>query len=287
MENDWQTQLHEFRDAQINTSLLTLEPLAEEDRGRIKIMLELLSEIGSTDTGEPLLTFNDKQVTPRDHIGNLVDQLRGDIYPILERNAPFASLRNIMCYAEYAALLRYGTAGARSESGNLNRLFGHFSYGRFERDYRRYASYLIQLYRHDLVHLTAPRMKVIQTTIRGTTGISVAGFSIDSSCIHGDYDALCSQMKQESFRSGLAHLRLDATNIHIHAQSLYFDLIHFLTDWQGELSHSDLENRSFAENFIAATLRSAVKVFDKPPIDQGANKHIILKEEVDTLAPRF
>lgn len=275
MENIWQDRLRVFIDSNIENSLSSLTVVDQKDTDRIRGLLQIMTEIRSANDTEPLLKYNDKFVTPREHLVNLLDQLKGDIYPILQKqNAPFTALRNIMCFAEYIALLKFGTLGQKSEQGNLPRLFGHFSYGRFEKNYREYSPYLIQLYRHDLIHLTSPRQKIIYTTINNITGLSITGFYIDSTCPNNDYDELCSLMRNESNRSGLKHLRLRATEIVIHVQSLYFDLVLFIKDYISELAHNADMNEKFAQIHIKTTIRSALKVYDNPPINQDDNKHI-------------
>lgn len=276
MENSWKQDLQQHIDICTVEAVATCTFTRPKDEDAVRTMLSVLTEVESKNDIEPRLFYNGAFVTPQQHLQNLLVQLEGDIYPIVLRNAPFAAIREVMCYAEYIALLRYGTTTPSSSSGNLLRLLSHFSFGRFARDYHQYAEHLTQLYRHDLVHLTSPRIKIIPTLIQGRPYMTVAGFSIESSCLEGSHVEVCSSMRNERFRANLNHLRLTGdtkVTIHIHVQSLYFDLVHNIQDWISEMSQSKPENERFSKNFLATSVKTSVKLYNKPPIDQSANKH--------------
>jgi len=287
----WRQKLDNFVNETIKECLEKILDLPEKDKKQIEKKLIELAEIKDANQIEPILKYNNKFVTPREHLQDLIDQLRGDVFPLINPNvtgsgAPFTVLRNIFCYMEYIALLRFGRK-RNSESGNLEKLLDCFGPEDIQSRYRVYKKYLIQLYRHDLVHLTSPRMKIIQIKDNNKNQIDFAGFFMVADIIgpdkdqkklqiFGDFDQACSLMRSSEFRkNSFIHLRLARSTITINTISMFFDLINYIKDYQASLAKEEELNRNFAENLIKANLNSAVKLVKELPIDISKNKQII------------
>jgi hypothetical protein len=286
----WQKKLEEHINKTIEECFKKITDFADKEKEYIKEKMLELSEVQDANNTEPTIKYNNKFITPREHLQDLIDQLHGDIFPLLKvpevtaGGAPFTVLRNIFCYMEYVALLRFGKK-RNSESGNLEKMLDDFGPEDMKARYRIYKKYLIQLYRHDLVHLTSPRMKIIQIK-NDRNRIAYAGFFIISdvvgqnnvqkkSKILGDFDQACSLMRSVNFRkNSFIHLRLSESTITINTLVMFFDLINYLKDYQASLAKEEELNRNFAENLIEANLNSAIKLIKEQPIDLSKNKQI-------------
>jgi len=301
--SSWQVKLQSFIDQQITREIEIFKKenikstLTEDEEKTIKEHMRELAVIEDSDNGEPKLTYLDlsKKITPREHLEDLLKQLRDDVYPLLRvpsvtpGGAPFTVLRNVFSYLDYVALLRYGPAGNNYGRGigNMYKILDNFGPADMQKRYRQYKEYLIQIYRHDLVHLTSPRYKIMKVINKNAKeNIEKVGFSIITGTINDkkeekkkqilqDFEQGCLLMKSEKFRDKIFfHLRLDHRTPTINSFSMFFDLANYIIGYQDSLKKDEKLNRDFAENFIAANLSSALKLFNKRSLNMLENSHI-------------
>src|SRR5690554_503210 len=96
--------------------------------------------------------------SPQQYIQNLIDQLRGDIFPLLNANAIFTVARNTFCFIDHVSSLKLGPNYNGNQTDRIETIlkeFAHFdSY--INSKYTKYAKYIVQVYRHDIVHNIRP-----------------------------------------------------------------------------------------------------------------------------------
>ncbi|MFH1255315.1 MAG: hypothetical protein V1667_02515 [bacterium] len=291
----WQLKLKSFIDERIKEEVKRYEKnFTIDETGVIKEHLMYLSRIEDANNIEPILPYLEKKITPREHLQDLVNQLKNDIYPLFKvpsvtRGAPFTVLRNIFNYIDYIALLRFGAKKGNygNGMGDVDRLLDDFGPDDMKERYRLYKDYLIQIYRHDLVHLVSPRSKIMKIlNSNKKEEIKIIGFCITSETFNDkngerknkildDFEQGCSLMKSVEFRKNrFFNLRLNNGVPNINSISVFFDLINYIKDYQASLSKEENLNRIFAENFIASNLNSALKLVDKKELNMLENYHI-------------
>lgn len=292
----WQTKLQSFIDQRIIKEMEDYKQnndLTEDEAKTIKAEMQDLAMIEDASSIEPILRYLDKEVTPREHLQDLLNQLRNDIYPLFKApsvtpgGAPFTVLRNIFSYLDYTALLRYGPSGSYGKGmGDIGKLLDNFGPVDMQERYRLYKNYLIQIYRHDLIHLISPRLKIMKVKKGKEEKIKKVGFVIISDTFNDgnkdkrnqileNFEQGCSLMKSVQFRKNtFFHLRLRDNTPTINSISMFFDLVNYIKEYQVSLANEEELNRRFAENFIVASLNSALKLLDKQNLDVLENKHL-------------
>lgn len=295
--SDWQAKLQPFIDKRIAKEVEDYKRnnnLAGDEEKTIKKYLQDLASVEDANGNEPILNYLDKKVAPREHLQDLLDQLKNDIYPLFKvplvtpGAAPFTVLRNVFSYLDYVAMLRFGPKGAYGNGmGDIDKLLDNFGPADMKARYRQYKDYLIQIYRHDLVHLTSPRFKIMKVINKNNEEeIRIVGFRIASDTFNDksgekknlvlqDFEQGCSLMRSVKFRENVFfHLRLRDNIPMINSISVFFDLINYIKDYQTSLANEEELNRRFAENFIATSLNSALKLFSKQSLNMLENSHL-------------
>lgn len=296
--SSWQTELQSFIDKRIAKELKDYKKgntLTKEEEKIVKSYMQDLARIKDANNIEPLLTYLDldKKITPREHLQDLLDQLRNDIYPLFKPSvtsggAPFTVLRNIFSYLDYVALLRFGPRGAYGNGmSKIDKLLDDFGPKDMKGRYKQYKDYLIQIYRHDLVHLTSPRLKIMKIIRNKEEKIEIVGFFIASDTFNDkkeekkkrilhDFEQGCLLMKSEKFREdNFFHLRLRKNTPIINSISMFFDLANYIKEYQTSLANEEELNKIFAKHFVATSLNSALKLLDKQTLDMSKNSHLL------------
>ena len=296
----WQTKLQKFIEERINQEVEIYKKqniFKDNEEAIVKKYLYDIAKVHDVNNIEPILNYLGSQVTPRDHLHNLLNQLKDDVYPLLKvpevtpGGAPFSILRDIFCFIDYIALLRFGPVNDYGRGlGNIERLFDDFGPDDMKARYRKYKTYLVQIYRHDLVHLTSPRLKIMKVKKENEEKNEIIGFSIISDTINdnqqitktqilNNFEQGSSLMRSSKFRENtFFHLRLYNNIPTINTISTLFDLVNYIKDYQTALGKEEELNRKFAENFIAANINSSLKLLNSPAIDLFENKRVILNE---------
>jgi len=287
--------LENYRDDQINKILNNesgnfgdkqkdyINKLSETEKRTIKSLLIEHIKLDKLDTSEPEIYIETEMQSAVSHLDNLTSHLKDDIFPLLSRTsggAPFTVLRNILCYCDCIARLQYGQKG---HSGDLEKLFENFGpYDYIQKRYHEYKKYLIQLYRHDLVHTVRPWSKIMFININNQVYLNYIGWQIiaelnDTTNIVGtDFFGLKSLLAHESNRKGLIHLRLDKNSRSpiINVYCFLFDLVNYIDKLKNSLHTNSHDMEKFLKNLIDIIIESNCRLLrpDVPTLDLDNNK---------------
>jgi len=292
----WKNKLQQFINEQIDKEIRN-RSLSGENEKIVREYLQNLAEIKDANNTEPILKYLSKSITPREHLQDLLNQLKSEIYSLLrvvESKAAFNLLRSTFCYLDYIALLRFGPKNNNNYgkgAGNLEELLDDFGPEDMKERYRKYKDYLVQIYRHDLVHLISPRLKVMKVKENGGERIETIGFKIIADTCNDkgkekkanilqDFEQACSLMRSVQFRKNtFFHLRFDQNIPTINSLSMFFDTANYIKDYQSSLTKEVELNKRFAEHFIAINLSSALKLLNRQTINLLENKQINTNEK--------
>ena len=225
-----------------------------------------------------------------EHLESLIGQLKDDIFPLfrVKGNAPFTILRNTLSFCDYISRLHFGKKGS---SGDLSRLFDSFgSYDYIKERYLEYKKYLIQLYRHEVIHTIRPWSKGMLLRKSGNLKFGNVGWNIKSKLPKevekkiskekdkDKFDKLYSLLKEENNRKNLFHLRLSkkSNSPVINTYCFFFDLVDYLKNFI-ELVNSDADiERALLENLISVEVENYFNLLstDTPIMDFDSNKII-------------
>lgn len=199
-------------------------------------------------------------LSPSEYIDNLIDQLRQDIFPLFRvgGSAPFTISRNIFCFIDHISVLKYGYGNMRGgQTERIKKLISEFanfdSY--IQSKYERYASYIVQVYRHDLVHNVRPfphKFDIINKTVKKQKYIS---WFFVSSEIDKNYQGrktfkkLTKHFINTKNRKNLCHLRYIGNQIVINNYCLFFDFVNFLKEYQKLLRNNKKLRDKFINNY--------------------------------------
>jgi len=222
------------------------------------LQLEIVKNI---DKKKKVCILPGEYLSPAEYIQDLINQLRKDIYPLFKvrGHALFTIARNTFCFIDHVSLLRYGANGNQTE--RIKKLIGEFA--KYDSDkklyinskYKRYADYIVKIYRHDLVHNVRPfphKFQIIDKTSNKSDGISwfyIASYIKDNTPKPRTFNKLAEYLKNIRNRSGLCHLRYRGNDIVINNYCLFFDFVNFLRDYKNLLSTDKNLQEEFAENY--------------------------------------
>lgn len=207
--------------------------------------------------------------TPTKYIDDLIQQIGNDIFPLFfftQGSAPFTVLRNLFCFLDHVARLRYG-----NEPDSLKKVLISGSFGVYKQIRKRYKQicpFLIQMYRHELVHHIRPFPKYIKYMIqRGNgdireSGLQEIGFHISSDINKKlenkpaqTFEGICKFLKTESNRSNFCHLRSKRGKTGIYKSFVFNtlcfmgDVVDYLNKYKERLRESRKEQIDFAYNY--------------------------------------
>jgi len=220
-----------------------------------KLQLEIEKNINGKGK---ICVLPNEYLDPSEYIQDLIDQLKSDIFPLFKNKgfAPFTIARNIFCFIDHISALRYGIKKKKGEqTKRIRKLISEFA--KFDSytnsKYKRYADYIVQIYRHDLVHNVRPlphEIQIIEKNGRKSSGI--CWFFISSELKHNapkNFDRLAEYFTKVSNRKNLCHLRYIGNQIVINNYCLFFDLINFLKVYKDLLKDDEKLQKDFIENY--------------------------------------
>lgn len=264
-----------------------IKNLGESEKRTLKNLIVQSIQLNNLDTDQPKVFVETKFHSAIDHLNDLLSHLEADIFPLLSKTAvkaPFTVLRNILCYCDCVARLQYGKKGS---SGDLEQLFENFGpYEYIQKRYKEYKKYLIQLYRHDLVHTVRPWSKIMFVKLNEGITLDVVGWFVtaqlnkDTEQSATDFNQLKNLLKEENKRKNLVHLRVDKTNSKspvINTYCFLFDLVNYIEEFKKELANDCQVMENFMKNLIEIIVESRFRLLkqDIPTLDLDDNKSII------------
>lgn len=196
------------------------------------------------------------------HLEYIINQLSDDIYPLFatKDKAPFTILRNTLCFCDYISRLRFKKKGS---SGDLQTFFESFgSYEYIKIKYSEYKDYLIQLYRHEVVHTLRPWSKVMLLKRGGLIKYGNVGWNLKTRLpqklenglkSHKDtFSYLSSELRSEKNRKKLFHLRLSekSNSPVINIYCLFFDLVNYVSDYKSSIEEDIDQQVKLMKNLI-------------------------------------
>jgi hypothetical protein len=243
--------------------------------------------------------------TPVKYINSLVDQIEEDVYPLLfftKGHAPFTVLRNLFCFLEHTARLRYGNDDGKlyqlftRNNPKSKRKFNDEQFGTYEHIQKRYFDvhqFLIQMYRNELIHHIRPFPKYIPFEVRNskniviTAGIQEIGFfissNINSKLLNKDissFNEVYEFMKVKNNRTDFTHLRsvqdLETKEYKcfvFNVLCFMVDIVHYLKNYADLLDKKYEKQVEFIDNFKSIVNDNLTKpnttiVLDKSRITQ-------------------
>lgn len=226
------------------------------------------------DGKEKVCVLPGEYLSPEEYVQDLINQMKKDIYPLfnVKGNAPFTISRNIFCFIDHVSCLKYGylkkTEG--EQTIRIKKMISEFaSFDSYiNNKYKIYAPYIVQIYRHDLVHNIRPFPHKIKIIKKGkSVKVDMESWFLISSDIGNDYpkpktfNKLAEYFINTSNRKGLCHLRCSNNQIVINNYCLFFDLINFLYEYKALLKNGD-EQDKFAKNYVSIVDRGFNKIKD-------------------------
>ncbi|MBN1915879.1 hypothetical protein JW796_02690 [Candidatus Dojkabacteria bacterium] len=197
-----------------------------------------------------------KSFQPYEYVSDLIDQLKGDIFPLLESQIGlFTIARNIFCFTDHIASLMYIHTGKKQTERIKIVLNDFMPYDKYVNSkYKRYRSYLVQVYRHDLVHNVRPLPHIIDTIRKGATRKDrQESWFFQSNYLKHDapksLEELSEYFKIAKNRKGYCHLRYHRNEILVNNFCLFFDLINYLQDLKEKLRTDSNLQEIFANNY--------------------------------------
>lgn len=232
---------------------------------------------------EKVCVLTDEYLTPEEYIKNLIEQLRKDIFPLFNTTgfAPFTILRNTFCFIDHVSALRYGIRDKNGEqTGRMKRVIDHFalSDNYINSKYKEYSDYLIQIFRHDLVHNVRPLPKKIKVIEKGRSDREekISWFIVDS-YIHDNapckFNALCDYFKKVRNRKGLNHLRYYRNEIWVNNWCLFFDFVNYLNIYKNDINRNQKLKKDFLKHYKLLVERNLHKIKDFV-LDKNKNKEV-------------
>lgn len=236
-------------------------------------MKNIIKIINNTDC----VSVGTEYFRPEEYIQNILDQLRNDIFPLFNGTPLFTIARNTFCFIDHISAIKFGINKTRGEQTiRIKKLLSEFaSFDQYSNEkYRRYASFIIQVYRHDLVHNIRPfphTIEVIETN--GSKTNKTSWFAIVQQVRNmpdpATFDNMANYFLNIRNRSGLCHLRYMGDQVVINNFCLFFDLVNYLKEYKKSLNGDKEEKQNFVINYQ--------KIVDKCPKIQN----FVLDKRID------
>lgn len=273
-----------FRSGQNNY----IKGLGETEKRKIKELIVEHIKLDKLETDSPEVFVETEMHSAAGHLDNLLSHLEGDIFPLLSKTdgkAPFTVLRNVLCYCDCIARLQYGRKGS---SGDLDQLFDHFGpYEYIQKRYRRYKKYLVQVYRHELVHTVRPWSKVMFVKDNNNLSLSYVRWSVtgqlntETQSSSNDFQKLKKLLAIEGNRKNLVHLGVDRHEsespvIIINTYCFLFDLVNYIEELKKKPGENDQLKENFMKNLIEIIVESSFRLLrhNVPTLDLDDNKSV-------------
>lgn len=190
---------------------------------------------------------------PGEYFQDLIDQLRDDIYPLFLTvgGAPFTVTRNIFCYVDHLSQLVHGVGG--SQNKRMKKVIKELGAtdSTLSTSYSRYADYLVQIYRHDLVHNVRPLPKLIKIEKNGVVKREVWFRTISpvKEDVQLGFESNRTRMSDAVRRSSLKHLKVVNGTVTIDTFRLFFDVILLLDDYKNRVMSDEKLRNKIVSNY--------------------------------------
>lgn len=217
-------------------------------------MINVVKKINGIDK----VSVGSEDFSPSEYIQNLLDQLKNDVFPLFNGTPFFTIARNTFCFIDHVSALKFGITSDRGEqTARIKKLLGEFATfdPYINEKYKRYAGFITQVYRHDLVHNIRPfphKIKVIDKN--GNQSIQVSWFAVTHQTKKdlpkpATFESLSEYFSSTRNRSGLCHLRYCGNQIVINNFCLFFDLISFMKEYKSILDTDPDQQKLFISNY--------------------------------------
>lgn len=291
--------LEKYRDELVNKVLIGewdnfrnghrayVKNLSETEKRRIQQLISQCVRFENLDTDEPKVWVETSFHSADGHLNNILDQIEKDVFSLLantDEKAPFTVLRNVLCFCDCVACLRYGKRGG---GGDLEQLFDELGpYAYIRRRYCEYKKYLIQLYRHDLVHTIRPWSKMMFVKCNDVLTLGIVGWHITAQLNNktqahkADFNKLKNLLAVENNRKNLVHLRVDKKRNQspvINTYCFLFDLVNYIEELKEQLKTDKETMEQFMKNLIEMIVESSFRLLkhDIPTLDLDNNKTVL------------
>lgn len=226
---------------------------------------------------QKLIVLPGQFYSPESYFEDLINQLRDDIYPLFRATtggAPFTVTRNTLCFVDHTSQLLYGPRG--NQTPKLKKVISQLGTvdDHLNDLYKKYASYLVQIYRHDLVHNIRPFPKQIMVKARAKTEIRETWFFMRTICNGKSFEDNFKDMLKKKSRKGRAHLRLAGDQVNIDTFSLFYDTV-ILLDQLKNKAKSDAKFKQKVTKNYYSIMQSHYYSIENFELDQTTNKHIV------------
>lgn len=241
--------------------------------------LALPKKYGEYENNKRLLLLPNESLSPTDYLQNLVNQMREDIYPLFRATkggAPFTVTRNTLCYIDHIASLIYGPEGPQNV--RLKKVISQLGLTDpyLNSNYQKYSDYLIQIYRHDLVHNIRPFPKKILVNVGGRSESRETWFFMQTLCDGKSFDHNLKYMSQKRSRKGRNHLRLADVQVVIDTFSLFFDTVILINSYVQKSKNDTRFEVKLSRNYYKIMRKSYFSLRNFT-LDQSLNKQIFSK----------
>lgn len=200
---------------------------------KIKTQKNLPGKYLEAEKNKKLYTLPNEFFSPQDYLQNLIDQISGDIYPLLETDggAPFTVVRNCFCYIDHLSQLVYGPK--MPQSLRMKKVISELGKvdANINGNYAKYSEYLIQIFRHDLIHSVRPFPKsIIAESSNSARNVEAWFFMVTNHEIGQTFQDSLKNMMKRQYRKNRNHLRLAGYQVFLDTKSLLFDLVIYLEE---------------------------------------------------------
>jgi len=247
------TKLTTWRKVKLGGGKINAKVKMQKSKLRLKIVKNINGE-------DKVCVLRGKYLSHSEYIQDLINQLKRDIFPLFRVKgfAPFTISRNIFCFIDHVSVLRYGIKRQKGEqTKRIKKLISEFA--KFDSyinsKYKLYADYIIQIYRHDLVHNVRPlphEFQVIEKNGKGMKGISwflTSSYIKDSAPKPRTFNKLADYFKNVKNRKNLCHLRYAENQIVINNYCLFFDFVNYLKKYKKVLENDQKSQNNFTKNY--------------------------------------
>jgi hypothetical protein len=233
-----------------------------------------------------LTVLPSEEFEPYKYVENLVEQMKADIFPLLaSKRGAFTVPRNCFCFIDHISSLQLLDKYPKDQTKRIEEILGSFMpYDTYiNSKYQRYSAYIVQVYRHDLVHNIRPFPHSIKVIELGTKKeVQRVAWFILSDLVKSDaprsFDSLSDYFRQARNRKGYGHLRYHGNQVHINNFCLFFDLVNYLVDL-AELLKTDFNlQKTVAENYQSISEKH-FEIGGGFVLNKNADKEILFRKQ--------
>lgn len=215
--------------------------------------------------------------SPQQYIQNLIDQLEGDIYPLLKTHATFTVARNTFCFIDHVSSLKLGPNYNNNQTDRIEAILKEFAGFNpyINSKYNKYAQYVVQVYRHDIVHNIRPFPHQIRIVDKNGASNKTSWFILSQEGPQNlTFEQASSYFQNVNNRKNLCHLRYYGDQVFVNNWCLFFDLVNFLHEYKKELDTDNSAQGNFVDNYKKILDKNYNKIADFE-LDKTADKECV------------